>query len=116
MNPPSIHENAEYPGADPMAGLRMPNPVKIARRAARRALQYNPDNIFLNPRESISNIFRNPMQSMQRPASPVRQQPPNPESRRQRRKASKRQKEERASKVASGWIYGGRKTKRRRRY
>ena len=55
------------------------------------------------------------MQSMQRPASPVRQ-PPNPESRRQRRKASKRQKEERASKVASGWIYGGRKTKRRRRY
>ena len=115
MNPPSIHENAEYPGADPMAGLRMPNPVKIARRAARRALRYNPDNIFLNPRESISNIFRNPMQSMQRPASPVRQ-PPNPEYRRQRRKASKRQKEERASKVASGWIYGGRKTKRRRRY
>lgn len=119
--PSSINERDEYPGADAMNGLRrsrIPNPARIARRAARReAMQQFREsqvrNLFANP----GNIFMNPepMPPMQRPVSPVRQQPPNPQSRRQRRKASRRQKEQRASRIASGWIYGGAKTKRRRR-
>jgi hypothetical protein len=68
----------------------------------------NPANIFMN-----QNQVQEPLEQMQRPASPVRQQPPNPHSRRQQRKASRQQRAQRAANVANGWIYGGAKTKRR---
>ena len=88
---------------------------RLTRRAARReAMQQFREsqvqrNLFANP----GNIFMNPepMEPMHRPASPVRQQAPDPRSRRSRRKASRQQRDERA---ASGRIYGGAKTKRRR--
>jgi hypothetical protein len=98
---------------------------RLTRRAARREamerfresqvqrnLFANPANIFMN-----QNQVQEPLEQMQRPASPVRQQAPNPHSRRQQRKASRQQRAQRAANVANGWIYGGAKTKRRcRRY
>ena len=91
---------------------------KNTRRAVRRALRLNPDNAFVNQQVHPSNVFlsQNPIQRMPRPASPVHQQAPNPNSRRSRRKASSQQRDERDARIASGWIYGGAKTKRRRRY
>jgi hypothetical protein len=80
-------------------------------RVVRRELRQNPDNIFLNQQAHPRNIFLNqePIQRMPRPASPVRlrQQPPNPASKRSLRKASRQQRDERAARIASGWIYGG---------
>lgn len=83
---------------------------RLTRRAARREairesqmqrMFANPGNLFMNPE---------PMEPMHRPASPVNQVP-DPNSKRSRRKASRQQRDERA---ASGRIYGGAKTKRRR--
>jgi hypothetical protein len=90
---------------------------RIARRAVRRALRENPDNIFLNALpDNPRNIFlsQDPIQRMPRPASPVRQQAPDPNSRRSRRRASRQARAVRAARIASGWIVGGAKTRRRR--
>lgn len=89
---------------------------KNTRRAVRRALRLNPDNAFVNQQVHPSNVFlnQNPIQRMPIPASPVRQQAPNPNSRRSRRKASRQDRAERAARIASGWIVGGAKTRRRR--
>jgi hypothetical protein len=121
----SINERDEHPGADPMNGLRRSrrsNPAKIARRAERReAMQQFREsqvrNLFANP----GNIFMNPepMEPMQRPASPVRQQAPNPNSRRSRRRQQRnQQREQQPSNVISqrprNRVVGGAKTKRRR--
>ena len=88
---------------------------RLTRRAARREairesqmqrMFANPGNLFMNPE---------PMEPMHRPASPVNQVP-DPNSKRSRRKASRQQRQQRAANVANGWIYGGAKTKRRRRH
>ena len=124
--PPRVYEDAELP-ADRMDSPRPQHQHsprssrRIARRAVRRALRVNPDNIFLNALpDNPRNIFlsQDPIQRMPRPASPVRQQAPDPNSRRSLRKESKRRRDEKAARIASGWIYGGAKTqtKRRRRH
>jgi hypothetical protein len=88
---------------------------RLTRRAARREairesqmqrMFANPGNLFMNPE---------PMEPMHRPASPVNQAP-DPNSKRSRRKASRQQRQQRAANIASGWIYGGAITKRRRRH
>ena len=101
---------------------------RLTRRAARREAmeQFRESqvqrNLFANP----ANIFMNPepMEPMQRPASPVRQQAPNPNSRRssrRQRQQRQQQRQQQQSNVISQRPYnrvvGGAKTKRRcRRY
>ena len=91
---------------------------KNTRRAVRRALRLNPDNAFVNQQVYPSNVFlsQDPIQRMPRPAAPVHQQAPDPNSKRSLRKASSQQHAVRAANVANGQIYGGGKTKRRRRH
>jgi hypothetical protein len=132
----------DYP-ADPMNSPRPQSPRpqrqrtsrqesarqrRLTRRAARReAMQQFREsqvqrNLFANP----GNIFMNPepMEPMQRPASPVRQQAPNPNSRRtsrRQRQQRQQQRQQQQSNVISQRPYnrvvGGAKTKRRcRRY
>jgi hypothetical protein len=122
---PADHMESPRPQRHRSARQQSARQRRLTRRAARREAMErfresqvqrnmfaNPANIFMN-----QNQVQEPLEQMQRPASPVRQQPPNPHSRRQQRKASRQQRAQRAANVANGWIYGGAKTKRRcRRY
>jgi len=93
---------------------------RLTRRAARREAirESQMQRMFANP----GNLFDPqqlppaPMEPIHRPESPVRQQAPDPNSKRSRRKASRQQRQQRAANIASGWIYGGAITKRRRRH
>ena len=118
---PVFHD--DYP-ADPMESPRprrqrtsrqeSARQRRLTRRAARREAirESQMQRMFANP----GNMFDpHPQEPMQRPASPVNQVP-DPNSKRSRRKASRQQRQQRAANVANGWIYGGAKTKRRRRH
>jgi hypothetical protein len=97
---------------------------RIARRTQRREemRRFNQNQLqqmFANPH----NIFNPqlPPAPMQRPASPVRQQPPNPQSHRQQRKERQQQRQQRQqsnviSQSRPNRVVGGAKTKRRRRH
>ena len=117
---PADHMESPRPQRHRSARQQSARQRRITRRAARREamdhfMQNQAQIMFANP-NSIFNP-QLPPAPMDRPASPVRQQPPNPHSRRQQRKASRQQRAQRAANVANGWIYGGAKTKRRcRRY
>lgn len=129
---PVFHD--DYP-ADPMDSPRQYSPRprrqrtsrqesarqrRLTRRAARREAirESQMQRMFANP----GNLFDPqqlppaPMEPIHRPESPVRQQAPDPNSKRSRRKVSRQQRQQRAANVASGWIYGGAITKRRRRH
>jgi hypothetical protein len=87
---------------------------RLTRRAERREAirESQMQRMFANP----GNMFDPPPQEpMQRPASPVNQVP-DPNSKRSRRRQLRQIAEQRAERVASGWIYGGTKSKRRRRH
>jgi hypothetical protein len=88
------------------------------RESQMRNMFANPANIFMN-----QNQVQEPLAQMQRPASPVRQQPPNPQSHRQQRKASRQQRQQQQQQQQSNIIPqsrrnrvvgGGKKSKRRR--
>ena len=87
---------------------------RLTRRAVRREAirESQMQRMLANP----GNLFDPQVP----PVRPVNQAPvnqaPDPNSKRSRRKASRQQRAERAANVASGWIYGGAKTKRRRRH
>jgi len=66
-------------------------------------------NAIKNKIANPGNLFDPDMRAVNH--APVNQVP-DPNSKRSRRKASRQQRQQRA---ASGWIYGGAKTKRRRR-
>ncbi len=126
--PPPIYEADEAP-ADPMGSPRPQRQRTAAQEAARqrrltrrserrKAMKRFLDNELQRMFHSPNNIFnpRLPPVPMDRPESPVRQQPPNPNSNRSRRRASRQQRAERAARIASGWIYGGAKSRRVRRH
>ena len=81
---------------------------RLTRRAAHREA-IRESQMFANP----GNLFDPDMRAVNH--APVNQVP-DPNSKRSRRKASRQQRQQRAANVANGWIYGGAKTKRRRRH
>lgn len=127
LAPPPPPYPDDYP-ADPIDSPRPQSPrpqrqpsPRSSRRIERRSARREAMNRFLQNQGQImfhspNNIFnpRLPPAPMVRPVSPVRQQAPDPNSRRSRRRASRPQRDERAARIASGWIYGGAKTRRRR--
>ena len=112
--------------------------ARISRRADRRAARQafeqqqlrrqqpglfaNPHNIFQQHQQQHQQPHQQPHQDqqphlpMQRPQSPVHQQPPNPASRRQRRKASRLSRERREARIRAGYVVGGKTRRHRRRH
>ena len=123
--PPPIYE-ADEALADPMGSPRPQRTLsqeaarqrRLTRRAVRRALRENPDNMFVNQQVYPSNIFLSqaPIQRMPRPSPPVRHQAADPNSKRSRRKREKQERRQRRENIARGWIYGGAKSRRVRRH
>lgn len=128
LQPHQVIYNDDYP-ADPMESPpQSPLPRRhrsehqlsarqrqLSRRAERReAMQRFHENMFANP----DNIFnQQPRLPMERPASPVRNQPPNPNSRRSRRRQQRQQQsnvipQSRRNRVVGGGKKSKQKTRR----
>jgi hypothetical protein len=87
---------------------------RVARQAFEQQQRQLQPALFANPH----NIFQQQryLPLIQRPLSPVHQQPPNPESSRQRRRASRMSRERREELIRQGLILGGKTRRRMRRH